>query len=140
MHRTILAWATSLVALAAVAGCTRESAASEPANEQIKSHAFLQCMYQDEYFPKHLVDKGKQILVRLCGRIEQEKPADEAALYVLTHAATNEFNDLAEEFFEADSEIETGARECIASDFDFIAKAYGFAHADAEKLIATRDW
>jgi hypothetical protein len=85
-------------------------------------------------------NKGKQILVRLCGRIEKEKPADEAALYVLTHAATNDFNDLAEEFFEADSEIETGARECIASDFDFIAKAYGFANADVEKLIATRDW
>lgn len=140
MHRTIIAWATSLAALAAVAGCTRETGRDEPANEQIKSHAFLQCMYEDEYFPKHLVDKGKRILVRLCERIEKEKPADETALYVLTHAATNDFNDLAEEFVEADSEIETAARECIASDFDFIAKAYGFANADVEKLVGTRDW
>ncbi|MFC4310357.1 DUF5713 family protein [Steroidobacter flavus] len=109
-------------------------------NEQIKSHAFLQCMYDDEYFPKHLVDKGKKILLGLCERIEKEKPADEAALYSLTHSATNEFNDLAEEFFEADSEIETAARECIASDFEFVAKAYGFVNADIEELIATRDW
>jgi hypothetical protein len=130
----------SLATLAAVTGCAREPPGSELANEQIKSHAFLQCMYQDAYFPKHLVDKGKQILVRLCERIENEKPADEAALYVLTHAATNDFNDLAEEFIEADSEMETGARECIASDFDFIAKAYGFANADMEELIGTRDW
>jgi hypothetical protein len=109
-------------------------------NEQIGRHAFLQCMYEDEYFPKNLVDKGKQILLRLSARIEKEKPADEAALYALTHAATNEFNHLAEEFFDADSEIETAAAECIALDFDFIAKAYGFENADLEELIATRDW
>jgi hypothetical protein len=39
-------------------------------NEAIRSRAFLQSMYDDKYFPKHLVDKGKQILVRLCERIE----------------------------------------------------------------------
>jgi Family of unknown function (DUF5713) len=58
----------------------------------------------------------------------------------LTHAATDDFNQLAEEFFEAESEIETAARECIAADFEFIANAYGFANADVEELIATRDW
>ncbi|HEY3519324.1 MAG TPA: DUF5713 family protein [Gammaproteobacteria bacterium] len=109
-------------------------------NEQINNHAFLHCMYEDDYFPKHLVDKGKQILVRLAERIEKEKPADVAALYELTHAATDEFNELAEEFYEADSEIETAARECIAEDFVFIAEVYGFADADGEELIATRDW
>jgi len=61
-------------------------------NEQVKARAFLRSMYDDGYFPNHLVDKGKQILLRLCERIENEKPADEAALYVLTHAATDEFN------------------------------------------------
>jgi len=149
MHRitTIIACASMLCTSAA---CSRESQISEsPANgsektvisnEQINGHAFLQCMYDDQYFPKKLVDKGKQILLGLCERIEREKPADEASLYTLTHAATNQFNDLAEEFLEADSEIETGARECIASDFEFVAKAYGFVNADTEELIATRDW
>lgn len=151
MHRTIIALATSVAVICTVAGCARELPVSESttvksedgvaiSNEKIKNHAFLQCMYEDEYFPTHLVDKGKQILLRLCERIEKERPADEAALYTLTHAATDDFNELAEEFFEADSEIETGARECIASDFDVIAKAYGFANADLEELIATRDW
>jgi len=46
---------------------------------------------------------------------------------------------LQEEFYENDSEIETAARECIAMDFEFIAKSYGF-EADSEELIATRDW
>lgn len=144
MRSAIIAWAASMAVICTVAACHRDAGGTENAalvsNEQIRNHAFLQCMYDDAYFPKHLVDKGKQILVRLAARIEREKPADEAALYVLTHAATDDFNRLAEEFFDADSEIETGARECIASDFAFIAKAYGFAKADVEELIATRDW
>jgi uncharacterized protein DUF5713 len=109
-------------------------------NEKIKNHPFLQCMYDDKYFPTHLVDKGKQILFRLCEQIETRKPAGEAELYVLTHAATNEFNELSFEFDEAGSEIETVARECIGSEFSFIAAAYGFVNADAEELIGTRDW
>jgi hypothetical protein len=60
-------------------------------------------------------------------------------LYALTHAATEEFNALAEEFEENDSELETAAREAIAEDFEWIAKAYGF-DADIEELIAPRDW
>jgi hypothetical protein len=149
MHRiaTFIACAAMLCTGAA---CTRKAQMGEsPAvgseksaisNEQIKRHAFLQCMYEQNYFPKRLVDKGQKILLALCERIETEKPADEASLYGMTHAATNEFNELAEEFLDADSEIETGARECIASDFEFIAKTYGFVNADAEELIATRDW
>jgi Family of unknown function (DUF5713) len=116
MRSAITAWAASMAVICTVTACHRDTGGTENAvpvsNEQIRKHAFLQCMYDDAYFPKHLVDKGKQILLRLCARIEQEKPADEAALYVLTHAATDDFNRLAEEFFDADSEIETGAREC----------------------------
>ena len=43
------------------------------------------------------------------------------------------------EFFENNSEIETGARECLAMDFEFVAKTYGY-DADIEELIATREW
>ena len=135
---TIVAWTASLAALFSVASCGRGS--MQISNEQIKNHAFLECMDEDDYFPTHLVGKGKQILVRLAERIEQEKPADVAALYVLTNAATNEFNELAAEFYESNSDIDTFAAECIAGDFAFIAEAYGFADADVEELIATRDW
>lgn len=112
---------------------------SDITNEQLKGYSFLDSMYKDSYFPDFLVDKGKQILTDLCIRIEKEKPADLPALYKLTHAATDKFNDLQEEFWDNDSEIETGAREAIGEDFDFIAKAYGF-EADVEMIIATRDW
>ncbi|MDF5751807.1 DUF5713 family protein [Spongiactinospora sp. TRM90649] len=109
-------------------------------NELIAGRAFLHGMYQDGYFPDHVVDKGKAILLRLCARIEAERPTDLAALYVLTHAATEEFNDLEGDFDAAGSEIETVAREVIAEDFWFVASAYGFTDADVEELIAPREW
>jgi Family of unknown function (DUF5713) len=56
------------------------------------------------------------------------------------NAATEEFNDLESDFDEAGSELETVAREVIAENFWAIANAYGFADADIEDLIATRDW
>jgi hypothetical protein len=109
-------------------------------NQQVTAHPFLKGLYRSDYYPDHVVDRGRDILLRLCERIEAERPADLSALYVLTHAATDEFNDLQDAFEEAGSEIETVAREEIAEDFWFVARAYGFAEADFEELIATRDW
>ena len=96
-------------------------------------------MQEDDYFPPALVEKGRQILVKLCEEIESRSPQILEALYALTHAATDEFNALAEKFEENGSEIETAARENIGADFAYIAKAYGF-DADVEELIATREW
>ncbi|MCX4391733.1 DUF5713 family protein [Streptomyces sp. NBC_00053] len=109
-------------------------------NQQVAEHAFLQPLYADAYFPDHVLDKGKAILLNLCERIEAEQPADLPALYVLTEAATEQFNVLEAEFVAAGSEIETVAREEIGEDFWFVATAYGFSGADAEELIAARDW
>ncbi|AXK32852.1 hypothetical protein DVA86_09515 [Streptomyces armeniacus] len=109
-------------------------------NQQVAEHAFLQPLYADAYFPDHVLDKGRAILLRLCSRIETERPSDLPALYALTNAATEEFNLLEAEFDAAGSEIETVAREEICEDFCFVASAYGFAEADTEKLVAARDW
>lgn len=108
-------------------------------NAQVSRHEFLRVLYADGYFPDHLVDKGKAILLGLCERIEAEPPADLAALYALTEAATEEFNELEGEFLEAGSEIEMVARKALAEDLRFAASAYGLADAEAEKLIAARD-
>ena len=109
-------------------------------NQEIQHYPFLKEMYDDGYFPDFLVDKGKDILLRLCENIETQKPENLEALYTLTHAATDEFNDLAELFYENDSEIETAARDCIGTDFYELVKRYGYADADIEELIASRDW
>ncbi|GGT15074.1 DUF5713 family protein [Nonomuraea spiralis] len=111
-----------------------------PTDPQVLGRAFLKAMYDDGYYPDHVVDKGRAVLLRLCARVEAERPADLAALYTLTHAATEEFNALDEEFHEAGSEIETVAREAIAEEFWFVASAYGFPEADIEELIAPREW
>jgi hypothetical protein len=108
-------------------------------NQQILAHSFLKNMQEDPYFPAAQVEKGKEILRKLCEAIEAEKPSSLEQLYALTHAATEEFNLLGEEFEENGSELETAARENIGADFEFVAKAYGF-EADAEELIATREW
>ncbi|MDQ0905993.1 hypothetical protein QFZ22_001978 [Streptomyces canus] len=105
-------------------------------NQQVTAHSFLEALHRDGYYPERAVDRGKEILRRLCERIEADRPADPAALYVLTQAATEEFNDLRDDDFD----IETVAREEIAGNFRFVADAYGFADADVEELIATRDW
>ncbi|MBX3713283.1 MAG: hypothetical protein KF800_15085 [Lysobacter sp.] len=108
-------------------------------NAKVLQYAFLSGMYEDPYFPDALVDRARDVLLRLCASIEREAPAGLAALYVLTHAATEEINALESAFEEAGSEIETAARECFAEDFEFIASAYGF-EADYEELIAPRNW
>ncbi|MFK3647656.1 DUF5713 family protein [Lysobacter enzymogenes] len=109
------------------------------ANPQLQHYDFLADMQRDAYFPPPLVSKGRQILIRLCERIEAQPPQSLDALYALSHAATEEFNVLAEEFYAHDSEIETAARDNIGADFEAIAQAYGF-EADVEGLIAPRDW
>ncbi|MFE3031623.1 DUF5713 family protein [Streptomyces canus] len=105
-------------------------------DQRVRAHAFLDALYRDGWYPDRAVDRGKEILLRLCARIEAERPVDLAALYVLTQAATEEFNALQDEEFD----IETVAREEIAEEFWFIARTYGFETADVEELIATRDW
>ncbi|MBN0042973.1 hypothetical protein JS756_02335 [Streptomyces actuosus] len=109
-------------------------------NPRVTGHVFLKALYEDDYYPDHVLDRGRAILLRLCERIEAEQPADVDALYVLTRAATEEFNDLETAFEEAGSEIETVAREELAEAFWSVAQAYGFADADVEELIATRNW
>lgn len=108
-------------------------------NPSVQSRVFLAEMLSDGYFPPHLVKKGQAILLALCEAIEAQRPSTLEQLYALTHAATDRFNELAEEFGEEGSEIETAARDAIGGDFAFIAEAYGF-DADVEELIATRDW
>lgn len=109
-------------------------------NTTMKNYEFLKGMYSDGYFPDFLVDKIKTILVELCGTIESENPQSNEELLKFTHAATDRINELEEEFEENESELETGAREAMAEDFDYIVKAYDFSDVDIEDVIATREW
>lgn len=109
-------------------------------NQVLHDHPFLKGMYDDGWFPDACVDKAVAVLRNLCEQIEASEPRDLAALYELTHAATEDINDLEEEFEANDSEIETVARKILADEFALIADAYGFTDADREDLIAPRNW
>lgn len=129
-------------------GCSNESSntksnnlkQTELTNKAILNHLFLEGMYSDSYFPNHLVDEVKSVLVELCFQIEMIKPKDLKSLYSLTHESTSKINQLQNRFYQNGSEIETAAREVIAEDFEIIANSYGFKNADIEELIATREW
>jgi hypothetical protein len=109
-------------------------------NEKVQSHPWLSEMYADTYFPKFLVDKLRGVLVELCEQIEREQPQNLESLLKLTHAATERINDLAVEFEANGSQLETAARDAMASEFGFIVAAYGFPDVDIEEVIAPRDW
>lgn len=109
-------------------------------NADMANYDFLAEMYADAYFPDRVVDRVRHVLVKLCEQIEAEPPQGDAAVLELTHAATEAINDLEEAFYEAGSEIETAARDCIGGDFSAILDAYGFEHIDIEEAIAPREW
>ncbi|WP_373705409.1 DUF5713 family protein, partial [Neisseria dentiae] len=50
-----------------------------------------------------MVDKCKAIFLNVCQRIEQEQPDNLDALYAITHEATEQLNELQDEFDENDS-------------------------------------
>lgn len=112
---------------------------NELTNEKVRVHSFLKDMYRDPYFPNHLVDKIKVILLDFCHSLESQQFQNLNTLYTLSHKATKRINELQEEFHKAGSEIETAARESICYDFDTCARAYGFV-ADVEQLVAPRKW
>ena len=108
-------------------------------NQILQNYGFLEDMYEDSYYPSHLVDGIKTALIGMCLVIEESKPTTLDELYVISKVATEKINELEDAFFEHDSEIETIAAEIIALEFEFIATTYGF-RADAEELISYRNW
>ncbi len=97
-------------------------------------------MYKSGYFPNPLVDQVKDALLWFISEAESKNVTTLEALYPIAHAATEKINDLQEAFYDAGSEIETGARESIGEAFEKIATAVGFPNADVEELMAPRDW
>lgn len=126
-----------LLILLITAGCSNEVGNIE--NLEIRSHSFLEPMYMDDYYPKNLVDKSKNVLIKLCADIEKTNPSTTEELLNITHAATDQFNELMYEFQDQGIDLETIAREAIASDIAFILSTYGY-DVDIEDAIATREW
>ena len=103
-----------------------------------ESHMLLEQMYKDQYYPTFLVNKLKHILnvmvshlvVGDLGKEEVQEKFDEMTISI---------NNLQEEFYENDSEIETVARECIALDVQYILDYFN-VHIDIKEALRERDW
>ena len=102
------------------------------------NYKLLDEMYQDEYYPNFLVDKIKDQLQKVIDLLESGETGTEAVQETLDEAVRS-INDLQEEFDENDSELETGARECIAATVAYILKWFNIP-IDIEEAIRERDW
>ncbi len=98
----------------------------------------LEEMYLDPYFPAFLVDKIKEIILEFVEKIESgeknpdfvQKELDEMTLKI---------NDLEDEFYDNNSEIETLARESIALSIGHILSHYAI-RIDIEDALRVRTW
>nr|WP_283214786.1 DUF5713 family protein [Paenibacillus sp. HWE-109] len=102
------------------------------------SFEYLKDMYNDTYYPNFLVDKIKAELVKVVEFLEQGNQDIEEIQSKLDFAI-HAINDMAEEFDENDSEIETVARESIAQTVEDILAFFGI-EIDTEVAIRERDW
>ena len=101
-------------------------------------YILLEEMYQDRYFPDHLVDKIKALMLEVIAFLETGE-RDMEKVQEQFDKMTLGINGLQEEFEENDSELETGARESIGGTTAYILKWFDL-DLDVEDAIAKRDW
>lgn len=101
-------------------------------------YKLLDEMYEDEYYPDHLVDKVRDELQKVIDLLERGETDTEVVQDKLDEAVCA-INDLQEEFDENDSEIETVARDCIGETVAYILEWFDIP-IDIEEAIRERDW
>lgn len=96
-------------------------------------------MYDDNYYPKFLVDKIKNCIVEVVEFLEKEEYENLDEVQEKLDEMTEKINDLQDEFYENDSEIETVARDSIGVTVENILNHFGI-DIDIEEAIRERDW
>lgn len=99
---------------------------------------YLKKMYEDKFFPPFLVDKVRDTIKELVAFIEQGGHSKDEVQDELDNMVAK-INDLQEEFYSNNSEIETAARESIASTVEEIL-IYFDVYIDIEEALRDRDW
>ncbi|EAK8409812.1 DUF5713 family protein [Listeria monocytogenes] len=99
---------------------------------------YLEGMYQDPFFPPFLVDKIKQSILDTVQFLE-EGNHDTEAIQAKFDEMTLAINALQDEFYENESELETGARDSIAETIIPILAHYKI-DIDIEELLREREW
>ena len=102
------------------------------------NYKLLDEMYQDDYYPVFLVDKVKDELQKVIDLLENGETDTEVIQRTLDKAVCG-INDLQDEFYENDSEIDTVERDCLGVNVAYILKCFGIP-LDMEEAIRERDW
>jgi hypothetical protein len=128
--------------------CSQKKTNSNNATETVTSntkakkwdggYTLLADMYNDKYYPKFLVDKVKDELMKVIGYLEQGNHSNEEIQQKFDEM-TIAINDLQDEFYKNDSEIETAARESIGDAVSHILNYFNIG-IDCETAIGERDW
>lgn len=101
-------------------------------------YVLLEDMYKDEYYPKFLVDKVKAEIEKVIKLLETGE-TNVNIIQEKLDEITCAINDLQEEFWDNDSEIETVARDCIGETIYYILEWFNIP-IDIEEAIRERDW
>ncbi|UDK99126.1 hypothetical protein EYB33_14955 [Lysinibacillus sphaericus] len=95
-------------------------------------------MYEDSYYPTFLVNKIKENIMKVVHFIEEGNHTIEEVQEKLDEM-TVAINELQDEFYKNDSEIETVARDSIAITVEEILQ-YFEIDIDIEEALRERDW
>jgi len=99
---------------------------------------YLLDMYEDSYYPSFLVDKIQLNILKVVDFLEEGDHSHEAVQEKLDEM-TLAINELQDEFYQNDSEIETVARDSIAITVEEILQ-YFEIDIDIEEALRERDW
>lgn len=99
----------------------------------MKEIKYLEIMYKDDYYPTFLVDKIKELLEDVVQYLAQNSHSLEA-IQDKFDEMTLAINDLEDEFYKHNSEIETVARDSIAETVIDILQVYNIA-IDVEEAL-----
>ncbi|MFJ7666085.1 DUF5713 family protein [Lysinibacillus sp. NPDC097195] len=99
---------------------------------------YLSDMYEDSYYPSFLVDKIQLNIRKVVDFLEEGKHSIEAVQEKLDEM-TIAINELEDEFYQNESEIETVARDSIAITVEEILQ-YFEIDIDIEEALRERDW
>ena len=95
-------------------------------------------MFEDDYYPKFLVEKVEKLIRNVIEFLETGENDVEIVQKKLDEMTIG-INDLEDEFYENESEIETVARDSIGVTVEYVLKWFGI-DIDIEEAIREREW
>ena len=111
-------------------------------NKNIKkfdeNYVLLEEIFEDDYYPKFLVEKVEKLIRNVIEFLETGENDVEIVQKKLDEMTIG-INDLEDEFYENESEIETVARDSIGVTVEYVLKWFGI-DIDIEEAIREREW